>query len=90
MVRDLDKENESYIPEFIGTEKRMRLQVYKEARMQLAEYIKEKIYQAWVDYGKTEKIKEWYQQSLLSNKEFIRNSRKLIPTTFALIYFNQS
>ncbi|KAI4445355.1 hypothetical protein C823_007862 [Eubacterium plexicaudatum ASF492] len=67
----MDKENESYIPEFIGTEKRMRLQVYKEARMQLAEYIKEKIYQAWVDYGKTEKIKEWYQQSLLSNKEFI-------------------
>lgn len=67
----MDKENELYIPEFIGTEKRMRLQVYKEARMQLADYMKEKIYQAWVDYGKTEKVKEWYQQSLLSNKEFI-------------------
>ena len=67
----MDKENESYIPEFVGSEKRMRLQVYKEARMQLADYMKEKIYQAWVDYGKTEKIKEWYQQSLLSNKDFI-------------------
>ena len=24
------------------------------------------------------------------NRDIIRNSRKLIPTTFALIYFNQS
>lgn len=67
----VDKEKETYIPEFIGTEKRMRLQVYKEARQQLADYMDEKIYQAWVDFGKTEAVKEWYINAILSNKEFI-------------------
>lgn len=67
----MDKENESYIPEFVGTEKRIRLQVYKEARMQLAEYMKDKIYEAWVEYGKTEAIKKWYQNALLANKDTI-------------------
>lgn len=67
----MDKENGSYIPEFVGTEKRLRLQVYKEARMQLAEYINNKIYEAWVEYGKTETIKRWYKNSLLDNKEVI-------------------
>ena len=33
-------------------------------------------------FVKESKLEEWEQ--------FIRNSRKLIPTTFALIYFNQS
>lgn len=67
----MDKENESYIPEFVGTEKRIRLQVYKEARMQLAEYMEDNIYEAWVEYGRTKAIKKWYRQSLLANKEVI-------------------
>lgn len=67
----IDKKNESYIPEFVGTEKRLRLQVYKEARIQLAEYMNNKIYQAWVEYGKTEAIKRWYKKSLLDNKKVI-------------------
>lgn len=67
----MDKENESYIPEFIGTEKRLRLQVYKEARMQLANYMENKIYEAWIEYGKTEAIKKWYKENLMLNKENI-------------------
>jgi len=67
----MDKENEPYIPEFIGTEKRLRLQVYKEARMQLADYINDRIYEAWVECGKTEAIEKWYKQSLLTNKKVI-------------------
>lgn len=66
-----DKESDSYIPEFIGTEKRMRLQVYQEARKQLAEYMNDQIYKAWVDYGKTDAVKAWYRASLLENKEFL-------------------
>lgn len=67
----IDKENDSYVPEFVGTEKRMRLQVYTEARRQLADYIESKMYDAWVDAGKTEGIKNWYQNALLKNKEFL-------------------
>lgn len=63
--------NDIYIPEFVGTEKRMRLQAYKEIRHQLAEYINNKIYNEWINIGKTKPIKEWYKKSLLDNKEFL-------------------
>ena len=64
----LDKENKSYIPEFVGTEKRIRLQVYKEARTQLAEYMEDKIYKAWIEYGRTEAVKKWYKENLMLNR----------------------
>ena len=67
----MDKENTAYVPEFIGSEKRLRLQVYNEARQQLAEYIEYQIYNAWVEYGKTEAVKKWYTQALLANKEYV-------------------
>ena len=60
-----------YVPEFVGTEKRVRLQIYKEARVQLANYINEKIYNEWISYGKTEVVKQWYIKSLLNNTEFL-------------------
>lgn len=67
----MDNESKSYVPEFIGTEKRMRLQVYKESRMQLANYINDKIYAAWIEFGKTDAMKEWYRTALLENKDFL-------------------
>lgn len=66
-----DKTDDSYVPEFIGTEKAMRLQVYYDARKQLAEYMDNKIYDAWVEFGKTKAVKEWYKKALLENKEAI-------------------
>lgn len=63
--------DDTYIPEFIGTEKRMRLQVYKEIRTQLANYINDKIYDEWVNIGKTETIRKWYKEALLDNKEVL-------------------
>jgi len=67
----IDKSSDYYVPEFIGTEKRIRLQVYKEAREQLTNYINEKIYNEWISYGKTDAVKQWYRKSLLDNAEFI-------------------
>lgn len=67
----MDKEAKTYVPEFVGTEKRLRLQVYKEARLQLATYMNDRIYEAWVAFGKTQAIKEWYRTALLNNKEFL-------------------
>ena len=61
----------AYVPEFVGTEKRLRLQVYKEARLQLANYMNNRIYEAWVAFGKTQAVKEWYRAALLNNKEFL-------------------
>lgn len=62
---------DNYIPEFIGTEQRLRLQVYVDARKQLADYINNKIYNAWVEYGKTEAIKKWYLDAIFNNKKYI-------------------
>lgn len=49
----------------------MRLQVYKEIRNQLANYINGKIYDEWVNIGKTKIIIEWYKKALLDNKEVL-------------------
>lgn len=67
----MDKQSETYVPEFVGTEKRLRLQVYKEARLQLANYMNDRIHEAWVAFGKTQAVKEWYRSALLNNKEFL-------------------
>lgn len=63
------KEKEEYIPEYIGTEARIRKQLYKEARSQLAIHMQNKIYEEWIRIGKTEAIKSWYIQALRDNKE---------------------
>lgn len=67
----IDKNTSEYTPEFIGSEKRMRLQIYKEIRKQLADYIEDKIYNEWLNCGKTEAIREWYKEEIDKNKEYL-------------------
>ena len=68
-----DKNNgkETYTPEYIGSEKRMRKQIYKELRYQLASYMQNNIYREWASTGKTEAVKAWYYEALRRNKENI-------------------
>lgn len=74
----IDKEKEenkdkelSYIPEFIGTEKKMRMQVYTDARKQLADYMRQKIYEEWDRFGRTKAVEEWYTKALVENKDYL-------------------
>ena len=66
-----DKTKEVYTPEYIGSEKRIRKQIYKEFRWQLAQYMQENIYNEWVTTGKTEAVKRWYYEALRNNQENI-------------------
>ena len=54
-------------PEFVGSKNRIRLQGYYEIRKQLVDYIRDKIHDEWVTYGKTSAIKDWYINCIQSN-----------------------
>lgn len=55
---------EQYISEFIGTEKRQRMQVYQNIRKQLADYMWDQIYKEWLAFGELEGVKKWYKSEL--------------------------
>lgn len=67
-IRKIDtSNNDNYTPEFIATKEKMRLQVYKELREQLADYIQEEMYKEYMAYGGIDKVKEWYINKLIAN-----------------------
>lgn len=68
----ISKDNEeNYVGEYIGSERRMRMQAYKEIREQLAEHIRDNIYNAWIEFGQTQAIIDWYHKAIEENKQFI-------------------
>lgn len=67
-----DKENHNYIPEFIGSEKRLRLQVHYQIRKQMAKHIKRKMEQEYKDFGGSKGVKDWYFQKLKENITFLQ------------------
>lgn len=36
-----------------------------------ADYMNDKIYQSWIEFGKTDAVKKWYRESILERKHFI-------------------
>lgn len=67
-IRKIDtSNNDNYTPEFIATKEKMRLQVYKELREQLANYIQEEMYKEYMAYGGIDKVKKWYINKLIAN-----------------------
>lgn len=74
-IKRIDNNNKTISPEFVGSKDRIRMQGYYEIRKQLANYIRDKIYNEWVAIGKTKAIKEWYIKSLTNKKS---NIEKLV------------
>lgn len=70
-IKSLINKSSTYFPEFVGSEKRIRLQAYVNIRKQLADYMNDKIYQSWIEFGKTDAVKKWYRESILERKHFI-------------------
>lgn len=54
-------------PEFVGSKDRIRLQGYYQIRKQLADYIRDKIHDEWVAFGKTPAIVQWYRETINKN-----------------------
>lgn len=74
MIKQLtsgDSVTDEYIPEFVGSEQKMRLQAYKEVREQLAEQIEMKMLNEWYNFGGTTAIIEWYKSALSNNIQAI-------------------
>ena len=80
-------EDTGYIPEFIGTKDRMDMEVYRMERKELAEYIEEKMYQEYLDFGGKDAVSAWYRQMLenriqnliqLCLEEYIRRDGRVI------------
>lgn len=60
--------NNGYIPEFVGSRDRMDMEVYRQARKKLAEYISDRMYEEYTDYGGGEAIFAWYRRTLENRK----------------------
>lgn len=57
--------------EFVGTEIRMEIAAYKQARSELAEYIRDQMYLEYQNAGGIECITKWYEDALRSNQEYL-------------------
>lgn len=60
------KEDE-YYTEFIGDEKTMRSQGYYEIRLQLEAYIRDKMYEEFVNFGKMKGVYNWFETQVDAN-----------------------
>lgn len=54
--------------EFIGNRNRMEVELYREARIQLAEHIRDKMAQAYRDAGGRDGIRKWFRDCIRRNK----------------------
>lgn len=57
--------------EFVGTEQRMGMAAYAQARQQFAEYIRSRIFEEYLAYGGVDAVKKWW-------KGAVRASRKTV------------
>lgn len=57
--------------EFISTKNGMELIAYRESRIQLAEYIYDRMAEEFIAFGGINAVKKWWGESLLANREKI-------------------
>ena len=71
-IQAADKDNATGpAPEFIGTAQRFEVEAYREARIQLAEYIRDQMLKTYLEYGGKQGVQDWYKALILSNKEHL-------------------
>lgn len=58
-------------PEFVGTAQRFEVEAYREARIQLAEYIRDQMLKTYLEYGGKQGVQNWYKALILSNSEYL-------------------
>lgn len=56
-------------PEFVGTERGMKIIAYMQAREQLAEHIRERIFEEFKNFGGTEAVQNWWKNQLEASKK---------------------
>lgn len=61
--------NQPYTPDFVGTRNRMDLQAWYDARCQLAEYIRDRMYEEYTQFGGIDAVKEWFRKTCTERVE---------------------
>ena len=63
---------DEYVPEFVGSEHRLRAQAYCEIRQHLAEYVYQKMYEEYKAFGGMKAVKEWFFGQLDAHMDEIK------------------
>lgn len=61
----------SYNVEFVGTQKRMEMEAYRQARVQLADHIKQKMFEEYKSFGGSDAVLDWWRKELEAQREQI-------------------
>ena len=64
--------NYEYIPEFVGTEKRLRIGAFVDIRTQLANYIRQQMYEEYKAFGGINAVKDWYIDLINTNLDTLK------------------
>ncbi len=72
-IKLLTDKNETYIPEFVGTEESQRLQIFYTIRQQLANYIRIKMKEEYDSFGKIEAYQKWFENAVIQNMNKIES-----------------
>lgn len=57
--------------EFIGTEGRMEVIAYMNGRRQLAEYIRDKMYEEYKRFGGRDAVEQWFKKTVMENRDLV-------------------
>lgn len=66
---ELAETSETPNVEFVGTQRKMELIAYMRSREQLAEYLKDRIFEEYTRFGGVQAMKDWWRLTLIDNKE---------------------
>lgn len=64
-------EGDGYNVEFVGSERRMQIEAYRQARAQLAEYIEQRMFEEYKAFGGCNAVTAWWKSTMLERKEAI-------------------
>lgn len=71
MLPAAGSDGDGYNVEFVGSERRMQIEAYRQARAQLAEYIEQRMFEEYKAFGGCDAVKAWWKSTMLARKEDI-------------------
>ena len=66
---DIVQKNEEPNFEFVGSAEKMDLIAYREARIQLAEYVRDRMFEEYIAFGGVAAVRAWFNQELEKHKD---------------------
>ena len=66
--------NYEYVPEFIGSEHLFRGQAYCEIRQQLADYIRQKMFEEYKGFGGMSAVNSWFETAIATHLEQLKKA----------------